>query len=168
MLKELTIDDWVLCNGEPRQVMQITSVSLTLYGGFGGSASVHLLIKGEVEPMPLTREFLEVNGWGYNDLLQAYENSDSSVRIRIEERDIYQDHVFDDYYTIYACKYVHEFQHLLRLVGLDEPKVIVGTDERCCGNCRLAQAEDILGKSYCNPKGVTHCSLWCKKHKLKK
>ena len=67
------------------------------------------------EPIPLTPEILEKNGWKHSNRLMI---------TRIDGIDFYWSeglHVlYKNRYNMCDCKYVHELQHALRLCGLDE------------------------------------------------
>ena len=56
--KELMIGDWVLLNGEPKQVMEILFGSITI--------DCYPIEEYYVEPIPLTTEILEKNGIVYD------------------------------------------------------------------------------------------------------
>ena len=68
-------------------------------------------------PIPLTPEILKINGWKGGGLWHEYIDDNATIqsclpdmRGRINRVDI--EH--------FRCEYVHQYQHLLRLCGLDE------------------------------------------------
>lgn len=69
------------------------------------------------EPIPLTAEILEKNGWIYTEYCHEYQDGKIIIQsrppymwIRINGLNI----------EAFKCGYVHQYQHLLRLFGLDE------------------------------------------------
>lgn len=110
-VKDLMVGDWVEFEGEFRQINTIPSdEEVTFEGTIEKYAS-------DCNPIPLTSEILEKNGFErvfdyygmhwHNDILQFF--------------DIYGDNergfIIEDHALI-RCKYVHEFQHLLKLCGV--------------------------------------------------
>ena len=71
---------------------------------------------GCIEPIPLTPEILEKNGWNHSNRLMI---------TRIDDNDFYWSEelgriLYKNQYNMCNCKYVHNLQHALRLCGLDE------------------------------------------------
>ena len=116
----LMVGDWLLDKEEglPRRVTQVTSDVL------GGCAPGVILENGmdyqECEPIPLTAEILEANGFelcsngwivwtSTNDKEVAWLYNSLSI-ITCTTESIYLE----------TCCYVHELQHALRLCGLNE------------------------------------------------
>ena len=71
----------------------------------------------QVKPIPLTPEILEKNGWVYTEYCHEYQDGKIIIQsrppyiwIRINGINI----------EAFKCEYVHQYQHLLRLFGLDE------------------------------------------------
>ena len=84
-----------------------------------------------IEPIPLTPEILEKNGFEKNELIESYNHycgMDNRVSLNddfyyINSRNTWYVHVdSEDYSTIAGCEltYVHELQHLLRLCKIDK------------------------------------------------
>ena len=71
----------------------------------------------EIDPIPLTAEILEKNGWEHDGIFmdkRIDENTFFSWAGKFGA-ELYQ----NNYYMCY-CKYVHTLQHALRLRGFDE------------------------------------------------
>ena len=71
----------------------------------------------QVKPIPLTTEILEKNGWIRTEYCHEYQYGKNTIQCclpymvgRINGIDIEN----------FKCEYVHQYQHLLRLCGLDE------------------------------------------------
>lgn len=130
--KELMIGDWVVRESHkktPQQVIGIgdKGVTLKLEGGWCGEA-IDL-----TEPIPLTPEILEKNGFTPN----IYQINDVyGTRFNLDE---YYCLIFFNskngasltkYYTNKSCfyittiNYVHELQHALRLAGINKEIVL--------------------------------------------
>ena len=76
--------------------------------------------EGTIEPIPLTNEILEKNGFQYfhkNYAAQAY-NSPFQLR---HDKWPNEDGVSEWSLGLIPIKYVHELQHALRLCGIDIP-----------------------------------------------
>lgn len=68
-------------------------------------------------PIPLTPEILEKNGWEHNGIFMD-KRIDGNIYFSWSDEfgaELYQ----NNYYMCY-CKYVHTLQHALRLCGLNE------------------------------------------------
>lgn len=69
------------------------------------------------EPIPLTTEILEKNGWKETAYWHEYQDNKNAIQCCLPElrgkiNGIEVEH--------FKCEYVHQYQHLLRLCGLDE------------------------------------------------
>jgi len=129
--KDLMIRDWVLHEGEPYQIRQLGIYGVDRDGEdypavcVGKPKGIGLIVeRNEIEPIPLTPEILEKNGWGYNNkdekffpqtwvggglMLQGAD--DCGYRIVVTSD--YDDEDTND--TPFIILYVHELQHALRL-----------------------------------------------------
>lgn len=114
---ELMIGDWVIgkkWRELPFQITRINDGGKFIYGKTGNS-TVGPVFFDELEPIPLTREILEMNGftenYRYDDL--SYIQSNGAVtgtHINGENGEM------EEMYF----KYVHEVQNALRLCGLND------------------------------------------------
>ena len=82
---------------------------------------------GNVEPIPLTAEILENNGWEYGNW--GSEDYDDEYYTFIDDFDIHIDeNQTFEIRTVDGCtiklKYVHELQHALRLCGIEKEIVL--------------------------------------------
>ena len=69
------------------------------------------------EPITLTPEILEKNGWKDDGLWYEYQDSTNTIQSCLPDmRGIINGIEIKEF----QCKYVHQYQHLLRLCGLNE------------------------------------------------
>ena len=71
----------------------------------------------DIKPIPLTPEILEENGWKETQYWHEYQDGKNTIQcclpdMRGKINGIEIEH--------FKCEYVHQYQHLLRLCGLDE------------------------------------------------
>ncbi len=125
---ELMIGDWVKSRGK---IEQVTSV----YDGFICTDSFEDSHDYYFDPIPLTPEILEKNGFVYKELkgvgdkeiwrieddyydIDIYEWSDSIWIFRYDCTEMSLPH------TQVTMSYVHELQHALRLCGIEKDIVL--------------------------------------------
>ena len=117
--RDLMVRDWV--TNEHRFPMQIINIgddyAYATFEGNDGDPWEFDDKDYQPQPITITPEILEKNGWVYTEYWYEYKNSENiiqcqlpNMRGRINEVDI--EH--------FRCEYVHQYQHLLRLCGLDE------------------------------------------------
>ena len=70
------------------------------------------------QPIPLTTEILEKNGWVRTGIFFTEKRIDENTHLSWS--DTYGSALYQDDYYMCDCKYVHTLQHALRLCGLDE------------------------------------------------
>ena len=98
---ELQIGDWILYSDKPVKVLQLSE-----NGKYDW-----------VKPIPLTPEILEKNGWKNDGLWHEYQDGKNIIQSCLPDmRGIINGIEIKEF----QCKYVHQYQHLLRLCGLDE------------------------------------------------
>ena len=114
---ELMIGDWVETGHlDYNKVQEIArDNSMQWYISFACSAT--LFRAYEFEPIPLTYEILKKNGWKDAEFWCEYQEDNNSIHaclpdMRGKINGIEIEH--------FRCEYVHQYQHLLRLCGLDE------------------------------------------------
>ena len=122
---ELMINDWVIAYGKNTQVVWVGNLQKLAVRGFPSE-----FFEDEIEPIPLTPEILEKNGFTeikgtnttfkidiYGYLIKVTfpkENEETNKRnpfLVIDSR--------PSYYSS-ECLYVHELQHVLRLLGIEK------------------------------------------------
>lgn len=127
---DLMIGDWVLCHGKPMQIMEIFSDVV--------NCEVWPYDYADLEPIPLTAEILEKNGW--KDISDHTLKGCETFRLHLEQRsfdytltlkmrdyfrlDSYDDRVYTLCEVNFGFKYVHELQHALRLCGIDKEIIL--------------------------------------------
>lgn len=118
---ELMIGDWVLRDGEPLRVVLIDDyldfkvVATTLNHSYVGKAA-------GLQPVPLTEEILEKNGFKKNAMYQVLRIDENfelwyyphlgSLRYEYKGELIFK--------TSGGLNYIHELQHALRLAGINK------------------------------------------------
>lgn len=123
---ELMIGDLLYLNGRPVRVDAIGfngSISYSEKGGFGGIGI------DKLSPIPITKEILVKNGLQkLNDKTFLIKNQIeievgtkfSEVSARYEDYDRDYNSYNNRYIEIAIIHYVHELQHLLRLIGVEK------------------------------------------------
>ena len=134
-VQDLMVGDWLMFNDKPCQVKGLhndDTVTLT------GYRSMYYLI--DAEPIPLTPEILEKNGFKLEYFISEYFTSECEHYIGIDDRVALNNdkeymnsnnewcvHVDSETYcTIATCEltYLHELQHILRLCKIDKEIVV--------------------------------------------
>ena len=105
---DLMIKDWVMV-----KVLSQIPNTYVLHTWAANDYSRNL----QVEPIPLTTEILEKNGWVYTEYCHEYQYGKNIIQSRLPYMWIRINgiHIED-----FKCEYVHQYQHLLRLCGLNE------------------------------------------------
>ena len=142
-LTDLSIGDLILINNTPHKIQAIDSIDAEILADdelyYVGEDRCHS--EDKIEGIPLTKEILQENDWGY--VCETYFHkfgikSFPEIRItafiknvgklHLEIRDNYL-HVWFNYFLNYErmdadvivpIKYIHDMQHALRLCGLNE------------------------------------------------
>ena len=133
-INELMVGDWVMYNPnvfiedeyEPAKSWYATTIA--------NGADIDLAEEGCYEPIPLTEEFFEKNGFVLDNSFyphyKKYESKDKRIIISddVNSGDGYwYVHVDNEYYeTIGSCdvKYVHQLQNQLRICGYEMDVVV--------------------------------------------
>ena len=125
---ELMIGDWLKhYNGTPMQVTKITTIHFACAKNGGVNCWEY---NNKFEPIPLTPEILEKNGFEREKLITLYNHYtgiDNRVSLHddfmsMNSRNMWSVHIdTDDYRTIAHCEltYLHELQALLRICKID-------------------------------------------------
>ena len=98
---ELQIGDWILYGDKPVKVLQLSE---------NGKYSW-------VKPIPLTPGILEKNGWKETQYWHEYKDGENIIQCRFPDM---RGKINGIEIENFKCEYVHQYQHLLRLCGLNE------------------------------------------------
>ena len=118
--KDLMIDDWAACEGKNGKVKELREHKLSLKT----ENSVMIIYYNNVEPIPITSEILEKNGF----VTDRYGEIELNDELGTSETNIVLEPTYsEEYYwwrinnnLIVKIKYVHELQHILKLVGIEK------------------------------------------------
>jgi hypothetical protein len=124
---DLMVGDLVLHDGK---VIRVDAVHIRKIGYHKTKEKLTWLFSGQFEPILLTPEILEKNGFERDkniSLYNAYTGINSRVTLHddfmlMNSRNMWDVHIdSEDYCTIANCEltYVHELQHLLRICKID-------------------------------------------------
>ena len=104
---DLMIADWVYCYGKPTKITILTNADIiaTEIGD------------GVITPIPLTPEILEKNGWKETQYWHEYQDGKNTIQCCLPDM---RGRINGIEIEHFKCEYVHQYQHLLRLCGLDE------------------------------------------------
>lgn len=138
---ELMVGNWVKIKGDYGKPLKITTIDDTYnsINYFDGDAEGELTLQlNEIEPIPITPEILEKNGfirdplWHHCD--KDLDNYSISVQLGYANRIEYikiaekgKDNVIPSERTklyLTHIKYVHQLQHALRLCGIEKEIVL--------------------------------------------
>lgn len=113
---DLKIGDWVSYEGEPIQI-EDTINYLYIDGYHTGRCRTE-----ELEPIPLTVEILEKNGWKHDtdEYKHYWKREHITFSMFINTPFSPFRFYYDDCCTIRNIKYVHELQHILWAFGLND------------------------------------------------
>ena len=127
---ELMIGDWA--NVPPlNKSVRVGAVYHTMIIPNTDDDDVHASIGDEyLEPIPLTPEILEQNGWKWNEYHTMMTLVVGSIHIGwgfYKDCLSISDHSDDGncQITSLKCKYVHQLQHVLRLCGIEKEIIIL-------------------------------------------
>lgn len=136
---ELMINDWVfyIGDGEPKQTQVIEITSLRQVQLFDGEDLSSWFLVGEkyIEPIPLTTEILEKNGFvskkGRFMQLGNFDNPPLILWHLVDEpilghpkNQLEIHNGAENIHVSFMCHYVHELQHALKLCQIDKEIVL--------------------------------------------
>ena len=110
------VNDWVANQyGTPIQIYSTGDNGA--YANTGDTLWVFEDNEYKPQPIPLTPEILEKNGWKETEYWHEYEDGNTIIQYSLSNiwgiiNGIEIEH--------FKCEYVHQLQHLLRLCGLNE------------------------------------------------
>lgn len=133
---DLMVGDWVICY-HPSRLKSFEKVSVGLLHTMQEQECGHIKEDSPlfriVEPVPLTPEILEKNGFVKGDTMdlgdEIYCVKLFNIHYDNEEREFWVCNFFESGYgtginDIFQIKYVHELQHALRLCKVDKEIVL--------------------------------------------
>ena len=122
---ELMIGDWVMFNN-PLKVQYIYNngyddvVAEIIEEGIndeGEYEEIRYVPSTYCSPIPLTPEILEKNGWKETQYWHEYQDGKNTIQCCLPDM---RGRINGIEIENFKCEYVHQYQHLLRLCGLDE------------------------------------------------
>ncbi len=117
---ELKLGDWVLYKGKPAKVHSIDPPSI--YVEVDDEVWGALEDDGDLAPIPLTEDVLEKNGWKKTKT-DRFDGSFWDYRFKHKDRQnlfMKDGVVYNSFYTMDKIPYVHQLQHLLWALGMDD------------------------------------------------
>lgn len=117
---ELQIGDWVLINNTLRQIQVIDSIDAEIQADddevyYVGEDRYHS--EDKLEGVPLTYEILKKNGWKDAEFWCEYQEGNNTIQACLPDM---RGRINGIEIEHFKCECVHQYQHLLRLCGLDE------------------------------------------------
>lgn len=118
--KDIKIGDYFSVNGE---VVKVQETEFNLCGIWDSQENYHVVGYEMLEPIPLTVEILEKNGWEYSE---PFNDWTYSICENVKEYSIYKGgrgFIIKQYQSItdlHTIAYVHELQHILWALGIDD------------------------------------------------
>ena len=117
--KDLCVGDWVTNrNGSPMQIVAVDEDNAYACEGneerpwiFGDDEGY------EPKPIVLTPEILEENGWKEAEYWHEYHDGENIIQCCLPDM---RGRINGIEIENFKCEYVHQYQRLLRLCGLDE------------------------------------------------
>ena len=114
---DLMIGDWVGKVFDDKRIIEDYRQVDWIRTGEIGMRYCKVWSIGCIEPIPLTPEILEKNGWKETEYWHEYKDGNTIIQCSLHKiwgiiNEIEIEH--------FKCEYVHQLQHLLRLCGLDE------------------------------------------------
>ena len=115
--KELMINDWV--SDKYGYLMQITVIGDGYVSFEDDEGNLCQLDDkcNQPEPIPLTYEILKKNGWKDAEFWCEYQEGNNSIQVCLPDM---RGRINGIEIEHFKCECVHQYQHLLRLCGLDE------------------------------------------------
>ena len=114
--RELMVNDWVANQyGTPIQIYSTGDNGA--YANTGDTLWVFEDNEYKPQPIPLTPEILEKNGWKEAQFWHEYQDGKNTIQSCLPDMRGIINGVEIQHFK---CEYVHQYQHLLRLCGLNE------------------------------------------------
>ena len=109
-VNELMIGDWVLYNETHQQILEISGIDDEVYLEID-----ELVHQSEIQPIPLTTEILEKNGF----VKESRENHGNNLQYCILTDGLWIDISGENFFEG-KLEYVHQLQHALKLCGIEK------------------------------------------------
>lgn len=111
------IGDWVQDDlGNPIQVRELLEYGIN--GEWGGPELLDVEAYYEdIEPIPIDLDILDKNGWKNAEFWCEYQDGNTFIQACLPDM---RGRINGIEIEHFKCEYVHQYQHLLRLCGLDE------------------------------------------------
>ena len=119
-ISDLSIGDWVMVEWPDGERWRGRLTRLSVTGGVEVCCANGKHVRcsdGFISPIPITAEILEKNG--FEEICGMRYNSDTLMEFEQYE-DGWCRTINCGEYSVYFIKYVHQFQHALRLAGIDK------------------------------------------------
>ena len=127
--EDLIIGDWVTRRGVPEEHMRICGMNVLAGVVYLDQDGCGVTEKFEnIEPIPLTTEILEKNGWilkefGCHKQFQySFEDYDTEIILKIDYEK--PNFIVSFFRTSFELKYVNDLQHALKLCGIEKEIVL--------------------------------------------
>ena len=120
--RDLMVGDWVTNeHGLPAQIINVDNLcAFTIFGGNEDDEGEPWVFDDSVNlpvPILLTPEILEKNGWKETQYWHEYQDGKNTIQCCLPDM---RGRINGVEIENFKCEYVHQYQHLLRLCGLDE------------------------------------------------
>ena len=121
-ISDLSVGDWVEIDHEvfgwqPAQINVCGDLGIGAYFKDIDPEEEYDCTLSQARPIPITAEILEKNG--FENICGMWFNSDTLMEFE-QCRDGWFRTINCGEYSVYSIKYVHQFQHALRLAGIDK------------------------------------------------
>ena len=118
-VKDIMIGDFVEYNSQITKVIGISSDGFIDVTGEFENVAI-----GTVQPIPITPEILEKNGFTYEKVFNCYSNEYANIRFVEKNGRLTATIITDIASVMISIRYVHELQHALRLCKIDKEIVL--------------------------------------------
>ena len=117
--KDIMVGDYIANrNGSPMQIVAVDEDNAYACEGNEERPWIFGDYEGcEPEPIILTPEILEKNGWKETEYRHEYQDGKNTIQCCLPDM---RGRINGIEIEHFKCEYVHQYQHLLRLCGLNE------------------------------------------------
>ena len=117
--KDIMVGDYIANrNGSPMQIVAVDEDNAYACEGNEERPWIFGDYEGcEPEPIILTPEILEKNGWKETEYWHEYQDGKNTIQCCLPDM---RGRINGIEIEHFKCEYVHQYQHLLRLCGLNE------------------------------------------------